>query len=192
MAKGSGGTRGGGASGNNGDASMRGYSKGLAKAMADRQDEIWRSPTEHVSIFDKNGKEVFRNDNGTENSVEFDDTKLANNISIHNHPKGHSFSAGDVAGTVDSNGAEMRVIGSNGRVYSLKRPKGGWGMTGEQAYEAYNKKFWSNYSKGSKYKSNYKGDKKTAWDRVDKTVAHTTMKQLAKEFGWKYTYFKSK
>ena len=190
-----GGRAGGGSglgSGVRGDASMRGYSAGLAKAMTDRQNEIWQSATEHVSIFDKNGKEVFRNDNGTENTVEFDDTKLPNNISIHNHPKGHSFSSGDVAGTVGSNGAEMRVIGSNGRVYSLKRPKGGWGMSGDEAYEAYNKKFWSNYSKASKYKSNYKGDKKTAWSRVDATVAHTTMKQLAKEFGWKYTYFKSK
>lgn len=190
-----GGRAGGGSglgSGVRGDASMRGYSAGLAKAMTDRQNEIWQSDTEHASIFDKNGKEVARNDNGTNNSVEIDETKIANNISIHNHPKGHSFSAGDVATTVENNGAEMRVIGSNGRVYSLKRPKGGWGMTGEQAYEAYNKKFWSNYSKGSKYQSNYKGDKSVAHGRVDATVAHTTMKQLAKEFGWKYTYFKSK
>lgn len=169
-----------------------GSRSGLERAMASRMNEIRHSATEHASIFDRNGNEVFRNDNGTENSVEIDDKYITNNISIHNHPKGHSFSAGDVANTVENNGAEMRVIGRNGRVYSLKRPKGGWGMTGEQAYEAYNRKFWSNYSKGSQYASGYKGDKAVATGRYQATVAHTTMKQLAKEFGWKYTYFKSK
>jgi hypothetical protein len=182
----------GGRAGGGASSGMGSGSRALERAMTARMNEIQHSATEHVSIFDKNGNEVFRNDNGTENSVEFDEQYLPNNISIHNHPKGHSFSAGDVAGTIDANGAEMRVIGRNGRVYSLKRPKGGWGMTGEQAYEEYNSRFWRNYSKGSKYKTSYKGDKKTAWGRVDATVAHTTMKQLAKEFGWKYTYFKRK
>jgi hypothetical protein len=190
MAKGSGGTR--GAAGGGSNPSMKGYSSGLARAMTERQKEIMMSDTEHTSIFDKNGKEVFRNDKGTANSVDVDETKIANNISIHNHPKGHSFSAGDVATTVDNNGAELRVIGRNGYQFSLKRPKKGWGMTGEQAYEAYNRLYWRNYGKGSKYESSYKGDKSTASRRVNATVAHTTMKQLAKQYGWTYTYFKAK
>ena len=187
MGRGHGSSRGsGGAKG----AGRDGYSAGLTKALNERTEEIQMSRTEHVSIYDKNGNEVFRNDNGTETSVDIEGKYLTDNISIHNHPKGRSFSAGDVAETIENNGAEMRVIGSNGRVYSLKRPKGGWGMTGEQAYEAYNRQYWRNYGQGAKYTSSYKGDRNTAIRRNNITAAHITMKQLAKQYGWDYSYYR--
>ena len=51
-----------------------------------------------------------------------------NLVFTHNHPLGFPFSPQDIMSAVVGNFAEIRAVSSiDGKVYSLKRPEGGWG-----------------------------------------------------------------
>ena len=196
MGRGHGGSRGsGGAKGFQGDASMRGYTAGLAKAVTDRESEIRDfSEYEKISIFDEKGNEVFRNDHGNAHSATYDPTKAANNIMTHNHPEGGSFSWKDVTGAIGTNMKEIRAVGSQ-FTYSLKRPERGWRIGGYElgtVRDRYNSIMMSKAMAAKSYVLSYKGDRETAMRRASFILAHQTMKQLSKEYGWTYTVTKSK
>lgn len=185
MGRGHGSSRGSGPGATMG-ATERGYSQTLAKAVQSREDEIRNSPNERLSLFNESGKEIFRNDKGGEHGVSYPDELGGNAIVTHNHPSGRSFSDDDVFGSVTLNGKEIRAVTSD-RTYSLKRPKEGWGVSGDAAQSRYKQLYFQNISKASKYVKSYTGDKQVATRRAYGNIEHTTMKQLSKEFGWEYT-----
>jgi hypothetical protein len=186
MAKGSGGTRG---------ASGRGRSAG--GGLASRESQIKNSPTEKASIFDANGKELFRNDEGDANSVSFAPGrgKLKGNIYTHNHPSGSSFSERDLVVAATYDVKEMRVV-TKGVTYSLKSSKYQWGLSGKDKQGAIGVA-WNDAKKAAtsrlkSYVSGYKGNKQQALDRADRIMSHMVVKMVAKKFGWEYTKTKTK
>ena len=168
MGRGHGGTRSGGAGGG-----------GLEKAMAARMKEIQNSEDEHVSIFEKNGKEVFRAD-GDSKHVEFEDSLATNRVTVHNHPGSSTFSYGDIETAISTNQSEMRVITQSGIIYSLKRPKKGWGITASQLHDVNAKTSESAIKKIDKL---VKSGKTVSMDEA----VHYQWQALSEHMGWSYT-----
>lgn len=206
MAKGSGGTRGasgGGRKAFRGDASMRGYSAALAKAVKAREDEIRGLKKENLSIFDDEGNELFRNV-GTGARVSSSPLHEPNHIVTHNHPgqdskgmqrsdNGGSLSRNDIFGSIANNAKEIRAVTST-YTYSLKRPSGGWRMGGwkgdkfiggdaiiykraKQAIDAHDRAYYASY----------KGNRSEAARRISSTFWHRVNKEFARTVGYEYT-----
>ncbi len=169
-----GGRAGGGAAGGMGSGS-----RGLERALSARMKEIQNSYDEHVSIFDKNGKEVFRAD-GDDKHVEFDDALAANRVTVHNHPGSSTFSYGDIETAISTNQSEMHVITQSGIVYSLKRPQKGWGIKASQLHDINNKTSESAIKKIDKL---VKSGKNVSMDEA----THIQWQTLSKKMGWSYT-----
>ena len=81
--------------------------------------------TEKAYVLDKNGKTVFSKAGGkdvvgfTESEVKY----LKDNIMIHNHPSGYSFSVSDVTTMLRAKAYEIRVVGKKSRyIMKLKDP----------------------------------------------------------------------
>ena len=174
MAKGSGGTR--GAAGGAGK---------LQSALRSKENAIRNSDVEHSFVFDDKGNIVF-SAVGDHNSVVTSAT--TDNITLHNHPGGGSFSKKDVESVLYGNEKEMIVVGGN-YTYSLKRPAGGW-KKGHMA--AYNKALKTVNAKDASYQDNYKGDYWTTFRRTNRTHEHRVMKEFAKAMGYEYTKKKTK
>ena len=172
-----GGRAGGGASGG-----MGSRSRGLERALSARMKEIQHSDDEHVSIFDKNGKEVFRAD-GNNNHVEYDDDLAVNRVTVHNHPGSTTFSYGDIESAISTNQSEMHVITQSGIIYSLKRPKKGWGIKASQLHEETNKAGESVVKKMNKLGKTFKSDE---------DAVNAQWKALSKNMGWSFSISKLK
>ena len=166
-----GGRAGGGASGGMGSGS-----RGLERALSARMKEIQKSDDEHVSIFDANGKELFKAD-GNEKSVSFDDDLAKNHITVHNHPGDSTFSYDDIEAAVSTNQKEMHVITQSGSVYSLKRPKKGWGISTQKLHDVTNDVGWKVSEKIGKSGKNISMDE----------AVHMQWQALSKKLGWSYS-----
>lgn len=161
-------------------------SGGLEKSLQTAEASIRNSSIENAYVFDKHGKEVYRRIEGemihysnnpkinammnklTQNShsVEVPLKYVKDHIVTHNHPNGDSFSYGDLEMMLKGDAREIRAVGKN-RIYSIKRPKGGWHVSvGEvvRAYQAENRKSRSQ---------------------------HETMLKISKQFGLNYTVTQS-
>ena len=172
MAKGSGGTRSGGAG-------------GLSSALRAKENAIRNLDVEHSFVFDDKGNVVF-SAVGDRNSVSM--AGAADKVTLHNHPIGGSFSQKDVESVLYGNEKEMRVVSGN-YTYSLKRPAGGWKKGHMEAYKAALKKV---NAKDAAYQDSYKGDYWTTFRRVGRTHEHRVMKEFAKQMGYQYTKTKTK
>lgn len=197
MGRGHGSSRGGGgASGFRGDRTMSGYSAGLAKAVTAREDEIRGSANERVSIFDEQGNEVYRNDNGSRNHVEYNAGWAKDNIMTHSHPRNSSLSADDVVeGAIRWNMKETRAVAPN-YTFTMKRPAKGWRVNDMDSF----KKARSLYAKITKrvtnemlaYTKGYKGNFSTAAKRAELIGEHRINKEFAKAMGYEYTAVRTK
>lgn len=178
----------------------RGYSAKLAKQVLTAEMQIKTKPVEHAYVFDKNGK-IKYNTVGGKHSAYIPTKYIQDSIITHNHPKedkgriradyGGSLSSGDIKAVIEGNGKEIRAV-TEKYTFSLERPKNGWNKTALAAKRRYNAIEKQLYKKASEYYYNYKGDKKAAWRRYQSLESHLIMKQLAKEFGWSYTWKKNK
>ena len=175
---------------------------GLARSLSKRENEIKDSPFERMSIFDKKGKELFRNEHGDANSVSFKggEKYMRDNIYTHNHPGDSatphpSFSEGDYVAAVTYNVKEMRAV-AHGVTYSLKRPKTGWRVPGKDMQGMIGAAFRDAKQKASSrlkyYVMNYKGDKRQALARADRLMSHMVNKMVAKKLGYEYSKTKTK
>lgn len=91
-------------------------------------DKIHFAKIEHLYFF-KGGKQI-RRFSGEANRVTPDPLylfEMNDAIVVHNHPRGGSFSVGDVVGLIKYN-AEECILVSQGFIYYLKRPNAGWGI----------------------------------------------------------------
>lgn len=185
------------------DKTMRGYSSVLAKSIKAREDEIRGLGREHLSIFDENGNEVFRNI-GSKTRVGTNPALEKDNIVTHNHPSmdtkgmqrpdnGGSFSRQDIIGSIQNDAKEIRAVTST-YTYSLKRPAGGWRSGGwkdgefigndARVYKTTSQKVTKQLQS---YVFNYKGDSKVAARRARSVYAHLISKEFAKTAGYEYT-----
>ena len=118
----------------------------LGRALYATDKQIVRKPVEELYIHDINGNLVFKKI-GEEHKVGVNDSELfdmKDKVLTHNHPSGSrydedgyvgwGFSVDDLRLVVDGDLAEIRAV-TVARVYSLKRPEGGWGINGAKAFE---------------------------------------------------------
>ena len=215
MGRGHGSSRGGGgAKGFQGDASMRGMSAGLAKALTDRESDIrFNDNFEKGTVYDTDGNVIFNNDKGRNGSVNLG-TDFKDRIVTHNHPingkgknradEGGSLSKTDLMLASFQNTAEIRAV-TRHYTYSLKRPAQGWGVdstNGGYVLKGYRYKPNADRTRVSKiynsverqvkaarqkYIREYKGDKSVAQRRSFAVYYHTINREFAKRMGWDYS-----
>ena len=205
MAKGSGGTRSGGAGG------------GLQRALRQHEDSIRNLSVEHGAIFDDNGRLIWKGSDQKEGRVWIPNELQKDRIVTHNHPlqgKNHgndradgggSLSRDDIIGSIRTNVKEIRAV-TGKYTYSLQRPTKGWGVDYGNFGKGWNYKNGKTVSTPSmkkienayriarknvegrlaKYVSGSK-DKTTAIRRKDAIRWHLINKEFAKMTGFKYT-----
>ena len=189
MGRNSGGNRGGG---NRGVVSTK-------ESVAVRNIEmgIRNNKFETGVVIDKNGNEILRV-KGKRYKVEYsvnDIIKMKDNILTHNHPYavgkkgvlsiGTSFSREDIDAAIVADVKEIRAVTPK-YTFSLKRPKGGWGVS---RYEMYSKYREVN-SRVQKKLVSYIVDNKfsnVSKERAMVLESHLTIKELAKYYGWGYS-----
>lgn len=120
---------------------------------------------------------------------------IEHTILTHNHPRslgqkgvlriGNSLSAPDLYTMVRRNVREMRAVTPT-YTYSMKRPKGGWGVTEQRLKRAYKKAERETLDEARRYIARM-GNSKTAIMRANATFYHKVNKKLAAKFGWDYT-----
>lgn len=207
-----GGRSGGGAAGGMGSGSRtrsggsnigrteKGMSPTLARNIVSAEYGIKNNPYETLIAFDENGNETYRV-KGQQFSVRYNGYQTVDKFVTHNHPRslgktgiasfGNSMSPADLRGMVAYDQAGMRAVAPN-RTYSMRRPKGGWGVS----YSTFDKKLSSIQGSVTKadrqFLRTYKGDKSVAVARLNATYWHRVNKKVAKTFGWEYTSKKNK
>lgn len=191
MAKTSGGTRGG-----------KGGSLNIQeKVVAGIESTIRNNEFESRAIIDAKGN-ILSYDRGDKKQVGntlADIYNMRDNVVTHNHPAefggnykvGGSLSADDITLAVFANAKEMRAV-SGQYIYSLKRPKVGWGASESSVKKAIKKIDKKLQAEASSYISKYKGKTGTAVARVGVLINHQRNKELAKLFGWDYSRTKVK
>ena len=191
------GSRGGLASG----ATERGMSKGLQRAILDREGRIKDNPSESLHAFDDNGKEIYQafSEPGNPYAVKYDGKSVTDKVVTHNHPRGvgktgwesvgSSLGGDDITGMVANNMKELRAVTPK-YTFSMKRPKGGWGATAKQVAAHYKKVAGRQSSRDWHAMAKFQGTNEQ-WNqanaRLQATFFHRVNKQVAKDFGWTYT-----
>ena len=198
MAKGSGGTRKKypqkTALGKKG-ATEKGYNTKMVKNIVGMEQKYRRNKDEALHVFNSKGDIVFSID-GKDAQAVFDPNKIpANSILTHNHPRslgtngirriGNSFSSDDIRSAIKVNAKEMRALTPT-YTFSVKRPKGGWGVSADVASKAFADANRTVSKQGHSYLT------KTGWNesniaRAEVTHFHKVMKILAKKYGWDYS-----
>lgn len=198
-----------------------GHSRGLDQALSDTEARIRDMKTERAYVFDKNGKELSRSAGGSSNKTHV--TMYEDSIVTHNHPYSKGLgsslagriwvplSGTDIYSAISTNVAEIRAV-TGTYTYSLKRPKGGWGMTSAQAKKEFGvkKSEWSKKvtaageeyairsgKRGRLYDAMRRGEniQKEAIeynDRINVGTQVSVMKEYAKKYGWSFTRKKTR
>lgn len=98
----------------------------VAKAIDKFSKEIQPLDHEKLALIDSNGKTA-RTINGVEDHIDIkagDMYMCAGKIMVHNHPSSCSFSEEDISMACKTNLSEIRAVGKNGTVYSMRPPEG--------------------------------------------------------------------
>ena len=214
-----GGRAGGGASGGMGKGSRGGS---LQRSLASVENSIRYASVEHGAILDENGNVVWQGSDNKNGSVWIPHDIAKDRIVTHNHPidvktpgkeradGGGSLSRNDIMVAIRDNTKEFRAVTGN-RVYSIKRPKTGWGVEAGDMGRGYNYKGGKAVSTPSMKKienayriaksnvefrlSRYvksQGNTKAARDRAFSIKWHLVNKEFAKATGFSYTSTKVK
>lgn len=179
-----GGRAGGGASGG-----MGRDGGALARNLASHEASIRLNDSfETLTAFDDKGNMLFSK-KGEQHYVEYgaDGVKTTNAIVTHNHPSGASFSAEDMAGMVRYNQKEMRATGKE-YTFSMKRPKGGWGISHEKAARYFHNAYRTARNEYMQQKTGNASSDRALWINL----THKWNGEVAKYLGWNYSVKKNK
>ena len=173
----------------------KGYTNKMIKNIVGIEQKYRRNKDETLHVFNSKG-DIVSSIGGKGARVIFNAKQIpANSILTHNHPRslaekgikriGNSFSIDDINTAIKTNAKEMRAVTPT-YTFSIKRPKGGWGVSVDEATKA----FANANRKVSKQGHNYLNQ--TKWNesniaRVEITHFHKVMKILAKKYGWDYS-----
>lgn len=171
----------------------------------ERNLQLWEGAirnrgNENVLAFDDKGMVKYMSQ-GDESSAEVEYDKIKNMVVTHNHPQesdhglyriGKSFSSADLKAAIGADVKEMRIVTPT-YTFSIQRPRKGWGKTESQVESAYNNigrnvigKRDTAYWKAGRTQA----EKEQRVERVFATQDHRIVKELARQFGWTYTYKK--
>lgn len=197
MGRNSGGVRGGSGTGSNNSGKGKtedGYTAKMVKNILGMENRIRRNRDESLHVFDSKGN-LIKSIGGNGAQVNYEGHKIPqNSILTHNHPKalgargirriGNSFSIHDIASAINLNAKEIRAVTPT-YTFSLKRPKGGWGVSAKEAAYSFN-------AANNKVKEQGYGYLKKRWNdmalaRAEITHFHKVMKIVSKKYGWIYS-----
>lgn len=164
--------------GSSSNPTMRGYSSPLAQAVSAIESAIkGDTDAEHAYIFNDNGQTIYADDayktahplmkKIMARSTIIPQDKAVNNIVTHNHPSGDSLSSLDLKTAIGYNVKEIRATGKK-YTFSLKRPQKGWNVSVKAVTDAYNAA-----------KANFKSSS---------YPQHETLKKVASQFGFDYSW----
>ncbi len=176
-------------------ATERGYTERMARNITGTEQEIRKLSDEQLHVFNTKGNKVMQIQ-GEGAKVNLKGYKIPeNSIITHNHPRalgksgimaiGNSFSGNDIAVAISNNAKEIRAVTPT-YTFSIKRPKGGWGVSVEDFAKSYNSASFSKKLDNYNYIDKRKGSQ-TAVDRANITHYHTLWKELSKKYGWDYS-----
>lgn len=148
-----------------------------------------------LHVFNSKG-DIVSSIGGKGAQVVFDPKKIpANSILTHNHPRslgesgirriGNSFSSDDIRSAIKVNAKEMRAVTPT-YTFSIKRPKGGWGVSADEATKAFADANRTVSKQGHNYLNQTKWNESNI-ARAEVTHFHKVMKMLAKKYGWDYS-----
>lgn len=177
-------------------ATEAGYTDKMMRNIVGIEQKYRTNKDETLHIFTPTG-DLVRSIGGKGASVSASPLSIPEDaILTHNHPRslgkkginriGNSFSNTDLYTMVGRNAREMRAVTPT-YTFSMKRPKGGWGVKSElQLTRAYNKAYREVQAEMEIYfyKRGFSTD---AVARANATFYHKVNKKLAASFGWDYT-----
>ena len=188
----------------------RGLNRQEAYTVNRVESQIRNRKTEKGYVIGPDGKVIGESIKSSANSARFRVADLKkDSIVTHNHPTegansglygtmagriGVPFSPADISMAVKNDIKEVRAVTPT-YTWSLRRPKGGWGDSGEIS-RALRKYETESMVQGRSYAFKQKpSDMKRAKevsDRANVGVQYSLMKDLAKRFGWDFTRRKVK
>lgn len=186
------------------DRAKRGVNVGLnPKEIATLEGLEQRNSTrktEQMNIVDENGNVIFSK-NGTKGRVKiypYEGVKMENKVVTHNHPGGE-FGSGmgarigvavnghDVSTAMIYNAKEIRAS-TEGYVFSVKRPKGGWRGNPSSVAKDFDRAFSASKKDALKYVAKAHGEHQyVRLGRANASILNSIMKQLSKKYGFIYT-----
>lgn len=185
----------GGSPGGSRGATEKGYTAKMVKNIVGTEQRYRRNPDETLHVFNSNG-DIVTSFGGKGARAHYDSKQIPqNSILTHNHPRalgysgimriGNSFSKDDISAAIITNAKEMRAVTPT-YTFSVKRPKGGWGVTASEMTKAFNDASKTVKKQRNRYltKTGY-GESNIA--RANITHFHKVMKILAKKYGWDYS-----
>lgn len=172
-----------------------GYSNRLKKNIVNLENSIRNKKDEELHVFNANGDNILKVQ-GKDNKVKLSGVNIPPNMILtHNHPLslnktgiesiGNSLSAADIKSAIRYNASEIRAVTPR-YTFSVKRPKGGWGIDRHKAYQEYRRIERNTRRRFYNY-IHKMGDSMEAIKRAEVLHAHSIMKQLSKKYGWDYT-----
>lgn len=170
----------------------------LMQSVFKSERSIRMNKFETLIAFDAKGKVLF-----SKKGEQYEVSGLSNNelralnnaIVTHNHPRslgergvraiGNSFGDVDLSTAIANNVREIRAVTPT-YTFSMKRPKGGWGVSVEKFRETHKKVNREVRAEFERYLWN-QGYSDEAIARVETRHYHEVNKRLAKLFGWNYS-----
>lgn len=182
-----------------------GLTEAQRKTLAAEESRIRTQNVEHGVVIDEDGKVVSRHV-GNRGAVNIDVKE--NSVVTHNHPGadlrdtesvygrnstgiagrvGRSFSAGDIRETINGNAKEVRAV-TRTYTFSLKRPAGGWGISGAEAEREYRSILTKLVTDGKSVPAaRTKAEQVRDYARETTVLQHVATRELARRHGWRYT-----
>lgn len=173
----------------------KGYTNKMIQNIVGMEQKYRRNKDETLHVFNSNG-DIVSSIGGKGAKVVFDGKKIpANSILTHNHPRslgksgirriGNSFSSDDIMSAISVNAKEMRAVTPT-YTFSIKRPKGGWGVSADKVKRAYSYANMKVTKQMYKYLDQTKRNESSI-ARAEVTHYHKVMKILANKYGWDYS-----
>lgn len=176
-------------------ATEKGYTAKMVRNIVGIEQKYRRNKDETLHVFTDKG-DIVTSIVGQGAEVNFNGRMIPpDSILTHNHPRslgasgieriGHSFSKADIRTAVMYNAKEIRAVTPT-YTFSLKRPKGGWGVSAQEFVKVYDKTFDATLRSVRDYLDERKWSASSK-ARVEVTTHHMVMKILAKKYGWDYS-----
>lgn len=173
----------------------KGYNAKMVKNIVGMEQKYRRNKDETLHVFNSKG-DIVSSIGGKGAHVVFDPKNIpANSILTHNHPRalgqsgirriGNSFSSEDIMSAIKVNAKEMRAVTPT-YTFSIKRPKGGWGVSVAEVTKAFANANRTVSKQGRNYLDQTKWQESNI-ARAEVTHFHKVMKILAKKYGWDYS-----
>lgn len=176
-------------------ATERGYTNKMVKNIVGIEQKYRRNKDETLHVFNSKG-DIVTSIGGKGAEVRFNPKEIPHDsILTHNHPRsldakgirriGNSFSDADIVSAVKVNAREMRAVTPT-YTFSVKRPKGGWGVSPSEAKKAFADANRKVFNQRHKYLEKT-GYNESNIARAEVTHFHKVMKVLSKKYGWDYS-----